>query len=63
MMDKELLPYIPEPVILYMEKTFPNELPKEEISAFNLGRKVGIQDAIQHLKVVKQWSEEKDVQD
>ena len=37
------------------------KLPKEEISAFNLGKEVGKQEIIQHLKSIKKWSEEKDV--
>lgn len=58
---KEEYPYIPDSVIIYLEKNFPDKLPKNEISAFNLGKEVGKQEIIQHLKTIKQWSEEKDV--
>lgn len=54
-------PYVSDSIIVYLEKAFPDKLPKEEISAFNLGKEVGKQEIIQHLKTIKKWSEEKDV--
>ena len=64
-MDDEIkemeYPYVPDSIIIYLEKAFPDKLPKEEISAFNLGKEVGKQEIIQHLKTIKKWSEEKDV--
>ena len=59
--NQEQYPYVPEAVILWLEKQFPNQIPMKEQSIFDYGRAVGQQDIIQHLKQVKQWSEEKDV--
>ena len=57
------LPLIPQAVLDYLEKTFPDRLPTREVSPFALGYEVGTQRVIQHLRKVKQWGEEKDVQD
>lgn len=58
---EEIYPYVPNSIIVYLEKTFPNKLPEEEIAAFYLGKEVGKQELIQHLKTIKKWSEETDV--
>lgn len=55
------LPYIPDAVIIYLEKIYPNETPMEEKSQFQYGKAAGCQEVIQHLKTIKKWSEEKDV--
>lgn len=54
-------PYIPDAVITYLQKQFPNHTPMSEYSMFTYGRFAGHQDIIQHLQQVKQWSEENNV--
>lgn len=60
---REDLPLIPDAVIKYLEKVFPNEYPVKELNPYQLGAGAGEQRVINHLKQVKQWSEEIDVQD
>lgn len=60
---EELYPYIPDAIIKYLEKAFPNRISMEEKTQFDYGKAAGMQEVIQHLKQVKTWSEEKDVQD
>ena len=54
-------PLIPDAVIVYLERTFPDKYPITELSQYELGFGAGQQGIIQHLKQVKQWSEDKDV--
>ena len=62
-MEQQNYPLIPDALIIYLEKTFPDKYPLKELSQYELGYGAGIQSVIQHLKQVKQWSEEQDVQD
>ena len=57
-MDETRYPYVPDAVIKYLESNFPNKYPMEETATYQLGYGAGIQWLIQHLKTVKQWSEE-----
>ncbi len=60
--EKDKIPYIPDAVILYLETIYPNKIPLTEQTQFQYGLAAGKQEVIQHLKTVKQWSEEeKDV--
>lgn len=61
MEEQEKLPYIPDAIITYLERVFPNKMPIEELTYFEYGKAAGVQEVIQHLKQVKNWSEEKDV--
>ena len=54
-------PLIPDAVIVYLEKVFPDKYPITELSQYELGCGAGVQRVIQHLKQVKKWSEDKDV--
>lgn len=58
---KDTYPYVSDGMLKYLKRTFPNQLPSKEVSAFELGQLMGIQYVIQHLEQVKQWSEEKNV--
>jgi hypothetical protein len=62
-MEETKYPLIPDGLIIYLEQNFPNEIPMGDLSPRELGVKQGEQGLIQHLKQVKQWSEDKDVQD
>ena len=59
--QQEKLPYVSDAIITYLEKVFPNKISLEEKTQFQYGKAAGIQEVIQHLKQVKNWSEEKDV--
>lgn len=59
--EQDKLPYIPDAVIFYLEKKYPNKISLEEQTQFQNGKAAGIQEVIQHLKLVKIWSEEKNV--
>jgi hypothetical protein len=59
---KQDYPLIPEAVIIYLEKVFPNKYPTDELTQYQFGKGAGNQEVIQHLKQVKQWSEEQNVQ-
>lgn len=56
--SKEDYPLIPDGLITYLENKFPDKYPTKEISPYQLGYGAGEQGIIQHLKLVKQWSEE-----
>jgi hypothetical protein len=58
---KQDYPLIPEAVIIYLEEVFPNKYPTDELTQYQLGKGAGNQEVIQHLKQVKQWSEEQNV--
>ena len=60
-MEETKLPLVPDSLIVYLEKQFPDRVPMGEVSPRELGYKQGEQGIIQHLKQVKQWSEDKDV--
>lgn len=60
---EENYPLIPDGVIAYLEKIFPNKYPTEELTPYQLGYGAGRQGLIEHLKQVKQWGEDKYVQD
>lgn len=59
--ETEQLPYVPDGVITYLERTFPNTIPLKEQSMFQYGRLAGIEEVKQHLQQVKIWSENKNV--
>ncbi len=62
-MEETKLPLVPDGLITYLETQFPDKVPMGDLSPRELGYKQGEQGIIQHLKQVKQWSEDKDVQD
>lgn len=62
-MEETKLPLVSDGLITYLEKQFPDKVPMGDLSPRELGYKQGEQGIIQHLKQVKQWSEDKDVQD
>lgn len=59
--EQDKLPYIPDAVIIYLEKIYPNETPMKEKTQFQYGVAAGWQEVIQHLKTVKQWSDKENV--
>ena len=60
-MEETKYPLVPDGLIAYLETHFPDKIPMGELSPRELGYKQGEQGIIQHLKQVKQWSEDKDV--
>lgn len=56
-------PYISDELIYKLKQDFPNELPKQEISSFELGKLVGQQQVIEKLIVEQQITEGKDFRD
>jgi len=56
-------PFISDELIRKLQDDFPNELPRAEISAFELGRRIGHQEVIDKLKVEQQITEGKDFRD
>lgn len=56
-------PFISDELIRKLQDDFPNELPRTEISAFELGKRIGHQEVIDKLKVEQQITEGKDFRD
>lgn len=56
-------PFISDELIRKLQMDFPNELPKVEITSFELGKKVGQQEVIEKLKIEQQITEGKDFRD
>lgn len=51
-------PTISDSIIKYLTEICPDNLPRTQISDFELGKLVGKQELIDHLKEAKKWSEE-----
>ena len=56
-------PYISDELIYKLKQDFPNELPKNEVTPFELGRLIGQQQVIEKLTVEQQITEGKDFRD
>lgn len=56
-------PFISDELIRKLQEDFPNQLPKTEISSFELGKRVGNQEVIDKLIVEQQITEGKDFRD
>ena len=56
-------PFISDELIRKLQEDFPNQLPKNEVSAFELGKRVGHQEVIEKLIVEQQITEGKDFRD
>ena len=52
-MNDHDIPNISLELLDYLEKTFPNVLPSEDLPSFDLGKLVGIQNLIDHLIVLR----------
>lgn len=50
-------PIISDKLIECLERDYPNQLPENEISPFELGKQIGIQTVIKKLKIEKQFNE------
>lgn len=56
-------PFISDELIRKLQDDFPNQLPKTEVSPFELGKRVGQQEVIEKLIVEQQITEGKDFRD
>jgi hypothetical protein len=61
-MDETKYPLISDGLLLYLKEQFPDKVPMGDITPRELGFEQGIQWVIQHLREVKKWSEEDNVQ-
>lgn len=56
-------PFVSDELIMKLKDDFPNQLPKKEITPFELGKLVGQQEVIDKLIVEQQITEGKDFRD
>lgn len=56
-------PFVSDELIMKLKDDFPNQLPKKEITPFELGKLIGQQEVIDKLIVEQQITEGKDFRD
>lgn len=56
--DNIKYPIITDSLIEYLTTKYPNKLPESYKNEYEIGKLIGQQDVINHLKQVQQWNEE-----